>query len=249
LDISINAGMKIPLHPCYILHTRKYRETSLLLQIFSKDYGRIDLIAKGARRNKNSKRFLYRPFQRLQLSWNIRGELGTLTQIETDSSIIIHKPQHIMSGFYINEIVIRLLHKHESHPDLFEAYNRVLINLAKDQPGNIVLRYFEKRLLKSLGYGLVLEHEVNSGVSIEPDSSYYYQFEMGPLQSKPEGAGYLKVSGKALLALHDETINPGDETVLKETKLLMRSVLATYLGNKPLASRELYHAYLNEYAS
>ena len=240
--------MKVPVHSCYILHMRNYRETSLLLQVFSMIHGRVDLVAKGAKRRSNSRRFLFKPYQRLRLGWTIRGELGTLTQIEADAKMIVWKPRQIMSGFYINEIILRLLHKHEAHPDLFTAYDTVLAKLSRDYPEAAIIRYFEKRLLQSLGYGLILDQPMGAGGSIDVDAQYYYQHDSGPLLNPPDSGNYVAISGRALIALHQETIDANDEIVRSETKALMRTVLGIYLGNKPLASRRLYSAYLSGYA-
>ncbi len=240
--------MRVSAHPCYILHMRHYRETSLLLQVFSREYGRIDLLAKGAKRKSNNNRFQFRLYRRLLLAWVGRGELGTLTHIEPDSTMNDWKLRQIMSGFYLNEILIRLLHKHEAHPDLFEAYDAVLSKLHKDYPEGAIIRYFEKKLLQSLGYGLILNQETAAGGAIEMGDRYYYQHDAGPSLRPPDSNHYIEISGRALIALDQETIDASDEEIQMETKKLMRFVLGIYLGDKPLASRQLYGEYLSAYA-
>ncbi|MCG8379372.1 MAG: DNA repair protein RecO, partial [Proteobacteria bacterium] len=144
--------MKIDHTPCYILHKRDYKESSLLLEIFSREYGRLSLIAKGAKRNSQRKGIDYSLYQKYKISWVAKSELGTLTDIEYANEPGYLTPAKLMSGFYLNEITMRLLHKHESHPELFDAYDKTIISLANDISEHIVLRYFEKSLLDSLGY-------------------------------------------------------------------------------------------------
>ena len=230
--------MNISLHPCYILHMRNYRESSLLLQIFSKDHGRIDLVANGAKRKKNQRRYLFKPYQRLLLSWSIRGELGTLRQIEPDATFTISGLQQMISCFYINEILVRLLHKYEPCPHLFASYEKTLQRLSNGYKEGIALRYFEKNMLQALGYGLILDQE-GAGTTIKEGVRYYYQLDLGPQQTPPTTASYISISGRTLRALHTENIKEDDKMAQTEARRLLRYALDSHIGNKPLASREL----------
>ncbi|MEE8320221.1 MAG: DNA repair protein RecO [Gammaproteobacteria bacterium] len=234
--------MKIPLHPCFILHQRSYRETSLLLEVFSSEHGRVGIIAKGAKRKRAVPQGVLQPYRRLLIACSGKGELFTLTDVEADSSSVLLQSQQVMAGFYLNELVLRLLHRHESHPDLFAAYENALVRLGAGDPEQSVLRIFEKRLLQSLGYGLVLDHEVQSGQTIDADRDYYYQYDLGPLSSVPSTNNHVKISGRTLQAIQKECLE--DVASLREAKYLMRRVLRSHLGDKPLASRELYQAYM-----
>ncbi|OGT65692.1 MAG: DNA repair protein RecO [Gammaproteobacteria bacterium RIFCSPLOWO2_02_FULL_47_50] len=234
--------MKVELNPAFILHRRPYRETSLLLDVFSRNYGRIGLLAKGIRKNKSNKPEILQPHQPLQLAWSGKGELMTLTMAEADKPAYILKDKKLIAGFYLNEIITRMLHQHEAHPDLYMIYDKTL-NLLSTETANeqVVIRIFEKRLLDSLGYGLVLDHDVN-GKKIKPDCDYYYQSDRGPVMDIPGKSDYIKISGFTLLAIKKEKFD--STQILHEAKLLMRFILKNHLGGKPLASRKLYKLYL-----
>ena len=234
--------MKVELTPCYILHRRDYSETSLILDVFSREHGRISLIAKGAKRNKKRQGVNHSLYQKYHMSWVIKSELGTLTDIELDSLSDSLKPEAAMTGFYMNEIMLRLLHKHESHPELFDSYDTAIKRLLNKVPEQIVLRYYEKILLQSLGYGVILDHEVETGKNLKPNKNYYYKFDFGPSLISGNTALGINISGKTLLELDAETLS--DVKNINEAKILLRSILNQHLGEKPLASRELYQAYI-----
>lgn len=235
--------MKTVLHPAYILHYRSYRETSMLLDVFSRDYGRVGLVAKGAKQKRNGTSLLLQPYQRLSISWSGKGELMTLNQVEMDRSAYVLEQDRLISAFYINELVIRLLHQHEAHPELFEVYDATLGDLAaRENDQQAVIRIFEKRLLQSLGYGLVLDRDVETGVPIDDDKNYYYLAERGPTTSVPKDNDYVHISGTTLRSLAQEKLT--GRNVLDESKKLMRYILQQHLGQKPLASRALYASYI-----
>jgi DNA repair protein RecO (recombination protein O) len=234
--------MKVELTPCYILHCRDYSESSLILEVFSREHGRINLIAKGAKRNKKRQGINHNLYQKYHMSWVARSELGTLTDIESVSFSNSLKAEVMMTGFYMNELMLRLLHKHESHQELFDSYDITIQRLLSNMPEQIVLRYYEKTLLQSLGYGVILDHEVETGEALVSENTYYYKFDFGPsLTADISGSG-INVSGKTLLELDAETLS--DLNNINEAKILLRSILNQHLGEKPLASRELYQAYI-----
>ena len=238
--------MRVPLHTCYILHTKKYLESSLLLQVFSRDYGRVPLVAKGAKRKHNKQRYWFRPCQRLLLAWSGKGGMGTLTGIEPEPPIVQFHPEAMFYGFYVNEITSRLLHQHEPHTLLFDAYDRFFLHLAEMKDINkykfIWLYYFEKCLLQTLGYSPILDRDITSGKALVSNKQYYYQLERGPSLHRLD-ENHVLVSGRALLALHNECINPDDSVVCSELRRLLRILLASHLGPKPLVSRKLYTDY------
>lgn len=234
--------MKIDLTPCYILHQRAYRETSLILEIFSREHGRLALVAKGAKRKNNSNGNLMQANQKLNVGWSIRGEMGTLTTIETAGASAMLTGHKIIFAFYLNELLMRMLHKHESHPHLFDAYDEALRLLGEQQDEQAILRNFEKNLLSSLGYGLILDHDVISGNAIQSQRDYYYQIDCGPMINVPSSSDYITVSGRTLIELNQGKLTT--RRSLQESKQLMRFTLKRHLGTKPLASRELYQAYL-----
>jgi len=234
--------MKIELTPCYILHRRDYSETSLILDVLSREHGRVNLIAKGAKRHKKQQGINHNLYQKYNMAWVAKSELGTLTDIELDSMSGSLKPAVMMTGFYMNEIMLRLLHKHEPHPELFDSYDTSIEKLANDESEQIVLRYYEKIVLQSLGYGVVLDHDVHTGENLVPERNYYYQLDSGPSCKEIENTSGINISGKSLLELNSETL--ADIKNINEAKKLLRMILNQYLGEKPLASRELYQAYL-----
>lgn len=232
--------MRVALHPCYLIHLRPYRETSLLAEVFSRDYGRVSLVAKGARRSRQ--RSLYQPLRKVNIAWVARGELGTLTQIEPAGTGPGVNGRGLIAALYINELVMRLLHRHESHPELFDTYETALTGLCHAGSDEAILRIFEKRLLISLGYGIILDHDVDDGAAIEGSRQYYYHAQRGPSAGTDPASLALPVSGATLHALAREEFTQAAQ--LTEAKRLMRFVLSEHLGQRPLASREIYRRYL-----
>jgi len=233
--------MNVELTYCFILHSRSYLESSLILDIFSREYGRLHLIAKGAKREKSAFSGLLQPYQRLLMAWRGKGELMTLVDVEADMEVYELSEGRMIAGFYLNELLVRLLHQHESHPELFDFYNKAILDLSAAKRVDAVLRIFEKGLLKSLGYGLVLNHDVDDGRAIEADKKYYYLIDSGPMKNNPVVGNYIEITGNSLLALEKGSLENKSE--LEETKRLMRFILKSHLGTKPLASRALYKAY------
>lgn len=230
--------VKVQLQPGYILHRRPYRDSSLLLEAFTRDFGRIGLVARGARRSKTPHNGRLEPFQPLLLSWSGKGELWTLTAAEVAGVADKITGAALLSAFYLNELLMRLLQRHIPHSELYFSYTRVLEQLAMDERFEWHLRLFERDLLQELGYGLLLCHLADSSEEIQPGQRYCYHLERGPV---PYGGPYdsaLELSGHTLQALASG--KEPDERGLVESKRLMRAALALYLGDKPLASRELF---------
>jgi DNA repair protein RecO (recombination protein O) len=236
----MSADNKVDLQPAFVLHQRPYRESSLLLEVFAIGAGRIGLIAKGARRPKSPLRAQLTPFRPLLLSWRGRGELGLVVGAEPDGPALVMPSAAIVSGLYLNELLVRLLHRHDPHPELFLQYRRTLSALARpDCPLEQSLRLFEKRLLDAVGYGLMLDRTAGTGAAVEPKAQYRYITDQGPVaaDSKEKGAGVC-VRGSTLLALASE--QPLDPAALKEAKYLMRTAINMHLEGRPLVSRLLY---------
>ncbi len=226
------------LQPAYVLHQRVYRETSLLLEIFSLEHGRLGLVARGARRGKSGWRALLQPFRPLLLSWSGRGELYSLVGAEPAEPAPQLQGRALLSGFYLNELLMRLLHRNDPHPELYGAYGAALISLGDTSQTEQVLRIFEKRLLQAIGYGLILDTDVATGAPVSPGRRYVYLVEHGPSSEAPAGQAGVLLDGETLVALEREILDSPE--VLVQAKALMRYVLAAYLGDKPLASRELF---------
>ena len=234
--------MKTELHPCFILHTRPYRETSLMLDIFSSLYGRISLVAKGVKGYKHSQSSLLQPGRKLNISWVMKKELGTMVGLEANGPVYKLTGTQLISCFYMNELLVRMLHTNENQQELFDAYDKSIVLLHGGELEERVLRIFEKNLLQALGYGLNLVHESDTGVKISEDIKYFYQADFGPIVKIPKNAKYIDVSGKTLRALHYEDY--WDDDISKEAKALLKMILDIYIGDRPIASRALYKAYL-----
>lgn len=222
-----------------MLHTRLYRETSLIVEAFGRDTGRLGLIAKGARRPKSALRGSLQSFRPLLLSWSGKGELGLLTGAEPDGFVQPLASAALFSGLYMNELLMRLMHRHDPHPELFHYYRVAIEALGQGQLTEGVLRIFEKHMLESIGYGLVLDRDIASGEPIHGDASYRYEIERGPtsaaLDDDDDGVA---LTGETLLSLANERLE--SERALDEAKQLMRTALRRYLGDKPLATRTLF---------
>jgi DNA repair protein RecO (recombination protein O) len=231
---------RIELVPAYLLHQRPYRESSALLEMFTESHGRVGLVARGVRSPKSRQRGELQPFRSLRLSWNARGELGTLTAVEADGPLHSFKGTALYSVFYLNELLLRLLARHDPHPGLYMAYQASLQNFAHGFEVEPVLRLFEKRLLQELGYGLLLDYEIEMGEPVQPELYYEYQLESGPVITSGEAAQGFVFKGSSLLALSQERMTTAE--VLRDAKRLTRAALNLYLGDKPLKSRELFRS-------
>ena len=230
--------MRVYQEPAFILHASGYRETSLLLEVYSRHYGRIGLVARGARRAQRAGRALLTPFLSLLINWSGKGELATLTGVETESAAIRLERDALFCGLYLNELLVRLLHRHDPHEALYDIYQSTLVRLLDPDHVMQTLRLFEKHLLQELGYGLVLEHEINGNSPIVPDLVYDYVPERGPVTIGDREMLGVKIRGATLLALAAECIT--DVEMLRESKNLMRACLAPHLGDRPLHSRKLF---------
>jgi DNA repair protein RecO (recombination protein O) len=221
----------------FVLHRREYGNTSLLLEILGAGPGRFAAIAKGARRPRQTASALLQPFQPLWLAMTGRGEVRTLTAVEEAGAPLRLQGASLLAGFYLNELLLRMLARHDPHDPVFVFYQSTLAHLAKDDDLETSLRRFECRLLAELGYGLMLDRVVDDGAPVRAEAVYVYVRERGPCYP-PGPARGPRVSGATLLALaHDE---PLDGQQRREARTLLRHVLEPHLGDRPLKSRELY---------
>lgn len=223
------------LHDAFLLHRRNIRETSLLLDVFSREHGILRLIAKGALRGRRGRSGVLQVFAPLSLGWTMRGEPPVLTAAEMRGAVYGLSGKTLFCGFYLNELLLRLLPTHDPHPGIFAFYAQSLARLENGGRLEETLRFFELALLEALGYGMVLDHDVESGADIKPDSHYEYRLEHGPVESGPNAQS---LRGAVLLGLRDGLL-PGPEEV-HAAKRLMRRVINHHLGGKPLKSRELF---------
>ena len=223
------------LHDAFLLHRRSFRETSLLIDIFSPGHGILRLIAKGALRGKGSRGGVLQPFLPLSVAWSSRGDPPVLTVADAADRLIELSGKNLFCGFYLNELLIRLLPLQDPQPRIFAFYRLSLQRLETGVRVEETLRFFELGLLEELGYGLMLESDAESGAEIRPDRHYAYRIEHGPVEC---AASDHAIRGSVLLGLRDGVLmGPQDAS---EAKRLMRRVINHYLGGKPLRSRALF---------
>jgi DNA repair protein RecO (recombination protein O) len=219
--------MRFEQQPAYILHARAYRETSLLLDVFTREHGRVGLVARGVRRERSRlPRGTLQPLQPLLLDWVASGELGTLTGAEMASTPFALGGDALLAAIYVNELVLRLSGRNDAHPAAFDAYAQCLARLAGREAVGWTLRRFERDLLADLGYALVLTQTAGDE-EIEPDHDYVYDPEAGAREWS-SGSRLPRVSGAALLALGRDEIPAAAE--LAQLRRLIRSVVRHHLG-------------------
>jgi DNA repair protein RecO (recombination protein O) len=223
----------------FILHQYPWKETSLVLEAFSRHWGRIALVARGARRPASALRGVLRAFEPLELAWFGRAELRTLHGAERVGGFPFLRGTALMCGFYLNELIMRLVPRDDPHERLYLAYEATLRRLGECGDAEPALRGFEKYLLQELGYALPLAVEADTGAPVEAGAWYHYAIERGPIQATgvEPAENRLELRGKTLLDLVADDYS--DPLTLQQSKLLMRMLVTHYLGDRPLHSRQL----------
>lgn len=256
--MSFNLGQstyqRVYSQPAYVLHTTPYQNTSLLVDAFTEEFGRIRFVAKGAKRLKSAFAGKLDVFTPLLLSWSGRGDLYTLTDADfandQDRTYINGYLQlrgtALLSSYYINELILRFVTLEDPHPELFYFYVDALDKLLMKKNIESVLRIFEKYLLQEAGYSLILTLDTQSGENVVAENTYSYQFSEneGPIKSTSNtlNSNYdsMRVSGKTLLELERGVFS--NKETLKQAKMLMRSIIAKHLGGEPLKTRSLFQS-------
>jgi DNA repair protein RecO (recombination protein O) len=225
----------------FVLHSYPYRETSLIVEAFTASYGRVAMVARGAKRPRSEMRGLLNAFQPLLLSWAGAAELKTLLSAEWRGGMPLPRGAALLCGFYLNELLLKLLPREDPHPALWSQYESALLALTEHSaPAEqaATLRRFELKLLAELGYAMPLTHEQDTGAPIDPTERYHYAFDRGPRRRMAEPAAHWPiVRGETLLALANESY-PDPQTAA-EAKRLMRSVLDHYLEERRIFSRRV----------
>lgn len=227
------------LQRCFLLHRRDFGNTSLILEVFSGTHGRLPVLAKGAKRPRRGRAGaealqLFRP---LLLSWSGRGEVRTLIRSEPADRPFELAGERLFCGFYLNELLVRLLGRGDPHEDLFAFYHSALTALAQGDEIGALLRQFELRLLEEIGYSLELDQEAESGLAVVSKGRYVVEPESGLRRAGP-GDETFSVSGETLLCLIAG--KPLKGAMSREARALTRRLLASHLGDRPLKSRELF---------
>lgn len=242
--------------PAFVLHSRPYRDTSAIVELFTETHGRSTVVARGVKAAKCRYRGILQPFQPLLVSWTGRGEMFTLSSAEERSLPFTMLGQRLVIGLYINELLMRAMGRGDSHMRLYHRYEQLLEDLSHagthkvNQREECALRFFEMDLLSELGYGLMLDYDSETGEQVSGQYQYAYHPARGPMRIDDDSVmisnSEVEISGRTLLALHQRQLNYPDE--LRYAKRLLRKTLAFHLGDKPLRSRRLFQQYRNKAA-
>lgn len=222
--------------PAFVLHRYLYKETSLIVEIFSRDYGRVALVAKGAKRAHSRLRGVLHTFQPLSLGWSGKSELRNLIGAEWVGGLVPLENSALLYGFYLNELLLKLLAREDPHPELFDQYVATLARLANTESAQIVLRKFELALLKETGVAADLAICTARRQPVDPDEIYVVEPESGPRPARMSDVAP-RVSGKTLQDMVREDYS--DAATQMQSKLLMRSLLAHHLGGEQIKTRQI----------
>jgi DNA repair protein RecO (recombination protein O) len=234
--------MKVNQQPGFILHRRHYRESSMLVDIFTREYGRLTVIAKGARKNRKQAQGLFLAFKPMLISWTGRGELPILTGIEQSEHVDEPGALQLKCGLYVNELILKLLHRFDAHEVLYDKYQETILSLLNNQDSYVILRIFEKHLLQEIGFGLVLDRDVETGEEIRDSARYQYLPLKGPVESSSKSEN--TVSGATLMALKNESFNC--ESQYNEARHLTRMLIDIQLNGKKMRTRRVARE-INQY--
>jgi DNA repair protein RecO (recombination protein O) len=232
--------MRIVNEPAFVLHARAWRESSLLVEVLSRDHGRIGLVARGVQGPKRHVlRAALQPMQLIRLDAVQRGELAQLRAAEAMDAAPTLSGEAALAAFYVNELVLRLAPRQDPTPDLFDAYADVRERLGREAPLAWTLRRFERDLLAALGFGFALDID-GDGAPIDPAARYRLDPEHGPrrlLSDRGHDDRSAAATGRALLALAEDRMPDADD--LAGLRRALRPVLLQLLGGRGLKSWEL----------
>jgi DNA repair protein RecO (recombination protein O) len=224
--------------PGFVLHAYPYKETSLIVEAFTRRFGRVGLLARGARRPRSMMRGVLLAFHPLRMTWSASAELGTLMSAEWGGGQASLSGIGLMCGFYINELLLRLLPRDDPHETLFDVYGAALARLAAGEPRaaahSAILRGFERRMLAELGYAPVLDRDAANGAQIEAAKHYAYEAERGMVETR-RANGDSVFSGRTLLDMAAD--NYDNSRTREEARRLMRALITERLGGQTLHTR------------
>ncbi|MEN1958153.1 DNA repair protein RecO [Luteimonas changyuni] len=232
--------MRILGEHAYVLHARPWRETSLLVEVLCAEHGRIGLVARGVRGPKRQAlRAALQPMQHIRFDAFLRGELAQLATAEALDAAPRLQGDAMLSGFYANELILRLAPRQDPQAELYATYGELRARLGAGEPLAWTLRRFERDLLDALGVGMDYAHE-GDGSRVDPAARYRLDAEQGPLRVHGDRGGgdrARSATGRALLALAADSAPPAED--LGGLRRVMREVLQSHLGGRPLASWQL----------
>jgi len=224
---------RVQLAPGYILHHYPYRDTSRILEVLTRDAGRISIFARGVRGPKAKLASELQPFRLLLLSWSGKGDAPMLTGAESAPEQATLPPPCLMSAFYLNELLLKLTHRHDPVPGVFDTYHRALESLKAGAVLEPTLRVFEKRLLDLLGYGVDLDVDARTGAAIEADAYYHFRPAFGVIPAAADAPGAML--GASLISLAREHVSAARE--LEDARRLLNAALAHCLEGRELNTR------------
>ena len=227
---------RVAAQPGFVLHSYPHKETSLIIDVFSREHGRVALVAKGAKRPHSKLRGVLQTFQPLSFSWVGKSDVKTLTDAEWVGGMLPLEKTALLCGFYLNELLVKLIAREDPHPVLFDHYVATLNRLAHGEAAPIVLRQFELALLKETGVAANWTVTADHGRPVLPSQLYV----VDPLQGvrlANEADNWPRVLGKTLLDMAREDYS--DATTQSQSKLLMRFLLAHHLGGAKINTRQM----------
>lgn len=234
---SSSSDYKVTEQPAFVLHSYPHRETSLIIDVLTRDHGRLALVAKGAKRPHSALRGVLQTFQPLALSWSGKSEVRTLTGAEWVGGMLPLAGDALLCGFYVNELLVKFCGREDPHPQLFQHYVVTLARLAHDEPPVQVLRSFERVLLRETGYAMALNRTV-SRKAVLADGRYVFDPERGVREASGDlPAQWPVIAGQTLLDMEADDYHRAQ--TVAQSKTLMRFLLNTYLGGTPLATRQI----------
>ncbi len=226
--------MRVLGQPAIVLHATRWRESSLLLELFTHEHGRIGAVARGVQGpNKQPLRAALQPLQRIRVDYLQRGELAQLNHAEASGHAPMLAGDALLAAFYMSELVLRLLPRNDAHADLFLRFADALDELSSTSLA-WTLRRFERDLLDALGYALDLQHDADD-VALDATARYRIEPERGLWRVRDSAAPSPgNISGAALLALAEASM-PSD-ALLREQRIALRMVIAHHVGTRGLRS-------------
>ena len=231
----MSSQRRVQQQPGYILHRRPFRDTSQILDILTRDHGKIAVVARGSRGSKSRLAGVLRPFLPLRVSWVAKSDLGTLTGAETGGSPVSMVGDAVFSAYYVNELLLHFLHRYDPQPEIFALYEEVVRALASTDNIAASLRSFELEFLSLLGYAVNLDHEFGSRDALLAGQNYEYRMEQGPVSVQRTGPMVFK--GEVLSGIGEQRFDNPD--ILRAANRLLREVVGFHLGGKELKSRKV----------
>jgi len=230
------SAQRVQLTRAYVLHQRPFRDSSLIVELFARDYGRLTAFARAAR-GPRSRFAVLQPFRALLLSWSGRGEAPQLTGAESaDALQPAVAPRRLMSAFYLNELLLTLTTRHDPHPELYDQYAGTLSQLCQGASADAPLRQFEARLLDFIGYGLNLTAEADTGRPVRADARYHFRPGVHGVVLAEQADGDSAIAGHVLQGLVSDTALTSDAD-LRQARALMRSAIDHCLDGRELRTR------------